>query len=143
MMRAHQLLWNDMANNVRFAQPPAPLLSPVKHTRLTPSQESDADDSSSNSSYHLVQLHTPSRMDASSSCSSPSSNQIRSHPAVASNSGLDYSATADDSSVITHIDIKSRRPSTSNADAESHADPPAPAIDGDVSSYGSAPSESA
>lgn len=142
MMEAHRLLWNDMANNVRFARPPAPSL-PVKHTHLTPTRGSDVDDGSPNSSYHLVQLHTPPGLDISGSPSRPSHNQIQPHPAVASNSGLDYSGTADDSSVIMHVYTKSRSlSSTCNADAESHTGPPPPAIDGDVSSYGTAPSES-
>lgn len=137
MMKAHQLLWNDMANTVRFAQPPAPSQS-AKRPHLTPNQGLEVDDGSPNStSYHLVQLHAPPGLDAS--CSS----QTKPHSTGTFSSGLDSSVMTDDSSVITHTDTKSRRLSTSNADTESNTDPATPAIDGDVSSYGSAPSKSA
>ncbi|KZP07110.1 hypothetical protein FIBSPDRAFT_1053173 [Athelia psychrophila] len=129
-MRAHQMIWSDMSNQVRFERPAIPLPSPCRPA---------SDTESFQSSYNLVALQSP-RLDVPNSPSSPTHLPSTRNSAMSSKYGMHELSLGENDISVVRLGDQSAPHST--VDIHVHTESPVKAtshLECDVSSYGSAP----
>lgn len=140
-MRAHQMLWKDMANQVRFERPdiPPPPTRSRTYAGLGAGQSSPGSDNVSfQSSYNLVALRSP-RLDVPDSPSSLTHPQNTWNSTISSPYDIHDNSAGENAISVVHLSDRFARHPPVDIVPESPVDNSISPAECDVSSYGGPP----